>query len=165
MIAPFFRRLSRFTQFPALYARGWSLWLPFLAAGIRVDRISHDFRQIDVSMRLKLRNANYVGTHFGGSLYAMTDPFFMAMFIHNLGDEYIVWDKAASIDFKKPGVGTVRVHFRLSQSDIDRALAEVAASEKGKTLWEKSVSVVDEQGEVVATVDKVVYIRKKDKSR
>lgn len=161
MIAPFFRKLSKITQYPSLYARGWSLWLPFLAAGIRIDRISHDFRQIDVSMRLSLRNANYVGTHFGGSLYAMTDPFFMAMFIHNLGDEYIVWDKAASIDFKKPGTGTVRAHFRISQNDIDLVLAEISTNEKGKTLWQKTVSVVNERGEVVATVDKVVYIRKK----
>jgi acyl-coenzyme A thioesterase PaaI-like protein len=161
MIAPLVRQLNRFTQYPGLYAKAWSLWLPFLAAGIRIDRISHDFRQIDVSMRLRMRNANYVGTHFGGSLYAMTDPFYMAMFIHNLGEDYIVWDKAARIDFKRPGRGTVRAHFRLSQADINQVLAEVAASEKGKTLWEKCVSIVDASGEVVATVDKVVYVRKK----
>jgi acyl-coenzyme A thioesterase PaaI-like protein len=161
MFAPLLRQLNRLAPYPGLYAKCWSLWLPFLAAGIRVDHISRDFRQIDVSMRLKLRNTNYVGTHFGGSLYAMTDPFFMAMFIHNLGEDYIVWDQAASIHFKKPGVGTVRAHFRLSQTDIDQVLHETAASERGKTLWQKTVSVVSSTGEVVATVDKVVYIRKK----
>jgi hypothetical protein len=76
---------------------------PFLGAGIRVKRLASDWKEIDVEMRLRWWNANYVGTRYGGSLYSTADPFFMVMLIENLGKEYIVWDKAASIRLKKPG--------------------------------------------------------------
>ena len=94
-------------------------YLPFLGAGIRVEHISDDFLAIDVRMPLYRGNKNYVGTHFGGSLYAMTDPFFMVMLMENLGKDYIVWDKAANIDFIAPGRGTVKAHFRLSKEEIE----------------------------------------------
>ena len=81
------------------------LYPPYLGAGIRVTHVSHDFREIDVRMGLHWWNRNYVGTHFGGSLYSMIDPFLMLMFLENLGRDYVVWDKAATIRFKTPGRG------------------------------------------------------------
>lgn len=84
-----------------------NIWAPFLGAGIRVKRLAPDWKEIDVEMKLHWWNANYVGTHYRGSLYFMTDPFFMLMLIENLGKDYVVWDKSASIRFKKPGRGTV----------------------------------------------------------
>src|SRR5437868_13852984 len=83
--------------------RGVNLWPPFLGAGIRVKRIASDMKAIDVEMKLRWWNANYVGTHFGGSLFAMTDAFYMLMLMANLGRDYIVWDRAASIRYRKPG--------------------------------------------------------------
>ena len=68
-----------------------NIWAPFLGAGIRVKRLGPDWKEIDVEMKLRWWNANYVGTHYGGSLYSMTDPFFMLMLIENLGKDYIVW--------------------------------------------------------------------------
>ncbi len=62
-----------------------NLWPPFVGAGIRVRHIAPDFRSVTVDMRLRWTNRNYVGTHFGGSLYAMVDPFLMVMLLHNLG--------------------------------------------------------------------------------
>src|SRR6202051_5168931 len=88
-----------------------SLWPPFLGAGIRVKPIAPDMKAVDVEMKLRWWNANYVGTHFGGSLFAMTDAFYMLMLMANLGRDYIVWDKAASIRYRKPGQGTVRAAF------------------------------------------------------
>jgi hypothetical protein len=79
-----------------------NFWPPFLGAGIRVKHIAADMKSVDVEMKLRFWNANYVGTHFGGSLFAMTDAFYMLMLMANLGREYIVWDKAASIRYKKP---------------------------------------------------------------
>ena len=77
--------------------RRWiNLWPPFLGAGIRVKRIAPDMKAVDVEMKLRWWNANYVGTHFGGSLFAMTDAFYMLMLMANLGGDYIVWDKAAT---------------------------------------------------------------------
>jgi hypothetical protein len=84
--------------------RRWvNFWPPFLGAGVRVKHIAGDMRAVDVEMRLRWWNANYVGTHFGGSLFAMTDAFYMLMLMANLGREYIVWDKAATIRYKKRG--------------------------------------------------------------
>jgi Domain of unknown function (DUF4442) len=78
-----------------------NIWPPFLGAGIRLRRIAPDWKAIDVEMKLRWWNRNYVGTHYGGSLYSMADPFLMLMLIENLGKDYIVWDKAASIRFRK----------------------------------------------------------------
>ena len=161
MFAVIAKKIPAIDKAPKLFAKGWSLWPPFLAAGIKIKRISADFREIDVCMRLSLKNTNYVGTHFGGSLYAMTDPFYMIMLIKNLGREYIVWDKAAEINFKKPGRGTVHAEFRLSQDEIDSIKNKVEADEKKRTLWVKEVLVKDESGEVVTIVNKTIYVRKK----
>jgi len=162
MLGQLMRKMDFLLRSPKLMARSWSLWPPFLAAGIKIDQISSDFRLVQVSMPLTLRNANYVGTHFGGSLYAMTDPFFMAMFMHNLGREYIVWDHSARIRFKKPGRGKVRVVFKLSEEDIQAVLSNIESNPERKILWERQVEILDEQDEVVATVLKVVYIRQKE---
>jgi hypothetical protein len=133
---------------------------PFLGAGIRIRRISPDLREIDVEMKLRWWNSNYVGTHYGGSLYSMTDPFYMLMLIDNLGRDYIVWDKAAFIRFRKPGRGKVRAAFRLTQQQLDELRAQADA--QGKIEPKFVVRVVDEQGEVVAEVEKLIHIRRKD---
>jgi len=122
--------------------------------------MSEDMREIDVEMKLRWWNSNYVGTHYGGSLYSMADPFYMLMLIDNLGREYIVWDKAASIRFRKPGSGTVRAEFRLTQQQLDELRAQVDA--QGKIEPTFTVQVRDEQGDVVAEVEKLLHIRRKD---
>jgi acyl-coenzyme A thioesterase PaaI-like protein len=136
-----------------------NLWPPFLGAGIRVRRIAPDFREVVVEMPLRLRNRNYFGTHFGGSLYAMTDPFFALMVLHNLPPDYLVWDKAGSIEYVAPGRSRVRATFRLEQSDIDVILKMTAAGDKHLHVF--GVDIVDREGLVVAKVQKVVYVRKK----
>ena len=93
-------------------------WPPLLGAGIKIKSLSRDYRDIVVNLSLRWYNKNYVGTHFGGSIFAMTDPFYMLMLIKNLGDEYIVWDKAAQIDFKKPGTGVLTAHFVLNRRNF-----------------------------------------------
>lgn len=135
------------------------LYLPFLGAGIRVRRISSDLREVDVELRQHWWNENYVGTHYGGSLYSMTDPFYMLMLIENLGKGYIVWDKAATIRFRKPGRGTVRAEFRLTQAQLDDLRARLEKEEKIEPTF--LVQVRDEEGEVVAEVEKLLYIRRK----
>jgi hypothetical protein len=135
------------------------IYPPFLGAGIRIKRMSDDLREIDVEMRLHWWNANYVGTHYGGSLYSMTDPFYMLMLIANLGGEYIVWDKAASIRFRKPGKGTVEAQFRLAQSQLDAMRAQLQTHDKIEPAF--LVQIRDAQGEVVAEVEKRLQIRRK----
>ncbi|HTS38308.1 MAG TPA: DUF4442 domain-containing protein [Candidatus Solibacter sp.] len=144
--------------------RRWiNLWPPFLGAGIRVKHIAPDMKSIDVEMKLRWWNANYVGTHFGGSLFALTDAFYMLMLMAHLGDDYIVWDKAGSIRFRKPGRGTVRAEFRLTDSQI----ADIRARADALPKYEPTlhVDVKDEQGTVIAEVDRLLYIRRKEPSQ
>ena len=141
-----------------LLFRMFSFYPPFLGAGIRV-KISGDVKTVDVSMKLTRWNRNYVGTHFGGSLYAMCDPFFFFLLMENLGQDYIVWDKGASISFKKPGTGRVRACYHITDERYDeiRKMAE-----KGDPVNpEFAIDVIDDEGAVVASVKKILYIKKK----
>jgi len=142
--------------------RGINFWPPFLGAGIRVKHIAPDMKAIDVEMKLRWWNANYVGTHFGGSLFAMTDPFYMLMLMANLGRDYIVWDKAASIRYRKPGKGTVHAEFRLTEAQLDDIRDKLKTLPKYEPTF--NVVVKDELGEVVASVEKLIHVRKKDRS-
>jgi hypothetical protein len=139
--------------------RRWvNFWPPFLGMGIRIKYIGPDMKAVDVEMKLRFWNANYVGTQFGGSLFAMTDPFYMLMLMANLGRDYIVWDKAATIRYKKPGKGTVRAEFRLSDSQIDDIREKLKTLPKYEPVF--SVEVKDEAGVVIAEVEKVLHVRK-----
>jgi len=133
---------------------------PYLGAGVRVTRITDDFREIDVEMPLRFYNRNYVGTHFGGSLYSMVDPFYMLMLMNILGPGYTVWDKAATIRFKKPGKGVMRASFHLSEEQI--AEIRAAAETQAKVEPQFQVLIKDADGNVVAEVDKLLYVKKKD---
>ncbi|MGA2844700.1 MAG: DUF4442 domain-containing protein [Candidatus Acidiferrales bacterium] len=137
-----------------------NLYAPFLGAGIRVKRLAPGWKEVDVEMKLRWWNANYVGTHYGGSLYSMTDPFFMVMLIENLGQDYIVWDKSATIRFKRPGRGTVTASFRLSDQQIDEIKQALNAEKKIERVF--TVEVKDESGTVIAEVEKLLHIRRKD---
>ena len=141
--------------------RRWiNLWPPFLGAGIRVKHIAPDMKAVDVEMKLRWWNANYVGTHFGGSLFAMTDAFYMLMLMANLSRDYIVWDKAASIRYRKPGRGTVRAEFRLTDAQLDHIREKLKSLPKYEPTFK--VEVKDEQGTVIAEVEKLLYVRKKE---
>ena len=140
-----------------------NFWPPFLGAGIRVKHVSNDFLAIDVEMKLRWWNRNYVGVHFGGSLYAMTDPFYMAMLMENLGRDYIVWDKAAAIRFVKPGRSTVRACFRLTRDQIETIRQEANRNRKTEPVF--TVSVIDDQGVLVAEIEKSLYIRRRSEPK
>src|SRR6201987_2065086 len=145
---------------PAHLRRLVNLWPPFLGAGIRVKFIAPDMKSVDVEMKLHWWNANYVGTQFGGSLFAMTDAFYMLMLMANLGRDYIVWDKAASIRYRKPGKGTVRAEFRLTDAQLTDIREKLKTLPKYEPTFK--VEVKDEQGTVIAEVEKLLYIRKKE---
>lgn len=144
------------------FLRAMAVYPPYLGAGIRLKSVSKDIRRFEVEMRMYPWNQNYVGTHFGGSLYSMTDPWFMFILFQNLGRDYIVWDKAATIRFLKPGKGTLRAVFELSEEQIEAARR--AADEHGKTEPVYTADILNEAGEKVAVVEKVLYVRRKTRS-
>ena len=138
---------------------GLNAYGPYLGAGVNVTYIANDWREVRVSMKLRWYNRNAVGTHFGGSLYTMVDPHLMLMLMNLLGDGYIVWDKAAQIDFKKPGRGTVYSTIRISDEDLDLIRRETAG---GKTfLPEFDLEIVDGNENLIAAVKKTLYVREK----
>jgi hypothetical protein len=142
---------------PGIVRRALNVWPPFRGAGIRVTHVSRDYREVDVTLKLGLLNRNYFGTHFGGSLYAMTDPFHALMMFRNLGTRYVVWDKAGAIRYVKPGRGRVFARFRLAEDDVLAARAATAAGGKHEPTF--SVDVVDAAEEIVAVVQKTLHIR------
>jgi acyl-coenzyme A thioesterase PaaI-like protein len=140
----------------------FNLWPPFWGAGITIKKISPDFREIAVVLKLHWYNQNYMGVHFGGSLYSMTDAFPMVMTSRNLGTNYIVWDKAARIDYIKPGRGAVYANFSLTAEQI--RVIRHAADTNEKYLFDYEIDVVNDKGEMVAKIVKTLYVRRKSQS-
>lgn len=155
--------LSRLRLGPAGLRRLFNLWPPFRAAGIRVVHIAPDWREACVELRARLLNRNFVGTHFGGSLFAMTDPFFMILMMKSLGPAYVVWDKSASVRFLKPGRGTVSARIVLEDAAIEEAIRLTADGSKHEPTF--AVEVTDARGLPVARIEKTLYIRRADSYR
>lgn len=136
------------------------LWPPFLGAGISVKRFSPDLLSIEVQMKLHFWNKNYFGTQFGGSLFSMTDPFFALMLIEHLGKDYIIWDKASSIQFKSPGRDTVYAHFKLTRDEIEAI--RLVADQEGKVEPKFPLHIQDEKGDLIAVIEKTLYVKRKN---
>jgi acyl-coenzyme A thioesterase PaaI-like protein len=140
-----------------------NLWPPFLFTGIRVIEITEDWSRVTVRLGLHRWNRNYVGTHFGGSLFAMTDPWWMLLALHRLGRRYLVWDKAGAIDFVAPGKADVYAQFVLEESVVEELRAAAADGSKVLRWFEVDVKTTD--GTVVARVRKQLYVRLKPNER
>lgn len=142
------RKLRRMNWYP-----------PYWGAGIRIHSVNANFTRIETEMRLTWLNRNLFGTHFGGSLYAMCDPFFVFILFVHLGKEFIIWDQAASIRFVKPGKGRVRAVFEVPLEQIAAIRQEMQSVRKKTFLFQ--CQVLDQEGDVVAELTKEVYVRQK----
>jgi acyl-coenzyme A thioesterase PaaI-like protein len=149
------RRVSLTMRIPRRLA---NVYPPFLGAGIRV-KSKADFTEIRSEMKLRWWNRNYVGTHFGGSIYSMTDPFYMLMLIEQLGRGYRVWLKEATVLFRRPGRGTIAAEFRLSPAAVAELKSRV--DELGKEELVLPVAVKDADGNVVAEVTQTLHVSRR----
>ena len=140
-----------------------NLWPPLFFNSIRATRISDDYREIDVTLKLRWYNRNNVRTQFGGNLFAMTDPWYMIMIMENLGRDYFVWDKKASIEFVAPGRGAVAAKFMLTEEKLADIRAATANGEK--YLPEFVVDIYNTKQELVARVHRTVYVKRKPAKR
>jgi len=147
----------------ATLRRLMNLWPPFLCNGIRVLHIADDWTEARVVLRLRPWNRNYVGSQFGGNLFAMTDPFWMLLALHRLGGDYYVWDKAAEIEFVAPAREHVYAHFHLGDETIAALHAEAASGEKVLRWFDTEVRAAG--GELIARVRKQLYVRLKPRAR
>ena len=148
---------------PARFLKLLSVYPPYLGAGVRVLRAAPDLSRVEVAMRLAAWNRNFVGTHFGGSLYSMCDPFLMIMLMSRIGPEYVVWDKAACIEFLRPGRGTVTAAFELPTERVEDIRR--AADLGGKVLPRFTVEVLDQERQPIARVEKTLYVRRRREAR
>ena len=136
-----------------------SWYPPYLGAGIKLKKVNKDFTRFEVEMKMTWYNRNLFGTHFGGSLYAMSDPFFVFIVLNYLGKDYVVWDKSAKIKFLKPGKGTVKGVFEIKEEELLKVKKETDIEEK-KTFF-FSAEITNDKDERIATVEKEIYVRKK----
>ena len=132
---------------------------PFMGAGIRIKEYSNLGNSYLVEMKLRWYNRNVAGTHFGGSLYAMTDPFYVFAAYSYFGDDYIIWDKSAFIEYVRPGVGTVTALFEIPEVKLAEMKSEV--DRIGKNTYHFEAEILDSQNRVVSKVNKEIYIRRK----
>ena len=134
-----------------------NLWPPYRGAGIRVRRIAEDWMSVRVELVSRLFNRNYLGTHFGGSLFSMTDPFHVLMLLHVLGEDYVVWDQASEIEYLRPGRGTVGADLRIEAAEVEAIRRAAAGGDK--VVREFGAEIRDRDGELVARVRKQLYVR------
>ncbi len=145
-------------------SQGWlrlraNLWPPFIGAGIRVEHIGSDFRSITVALQQRWYRRGLLGTTSGGSLYAMTDPFFSLMVRKSLSSDYIVWDKAGSIEYLAAARGRVWARLELLEEDMQQIRRMTANGDKHLHLF--AVDVRDDEGMTIARIEKMIYVRRK----
>jgi acyl-coenzyme A thioesterase PaaI-like protein len=141
----------------------FNLFPAYRGSGGRVTYIADDFREVRVKLPLSLRTRNAVGTIFGGSMYGAVDPIYMIMLMRLLGRDYVVWDKTASIRFRKPGRTTLRATFRIDETELDAIRAATAAGEPVDRTY--NVDLIDAEGTVYASIEKVIYVKRVSKSQ
>lgn len=141
-----------------LYRLGFNLFPAYRGTGGRVTYIAPDWQEIRVKLPLSWRTRNYVGTIFGGSIYAAVDPFYMIMLMKTLGDDYVVWDKEADVRFKKPGRETLYARFRLTDAELEAIRTELETEGTDAIDRHYTVDLVDAEGTVHATVRKTLYV-------
>ncbi len=143
-----------------LWRWGFNFFPAYRGTGGRVTYIAGDWREVRVKLPLHWRTRNYVGTTFGGSLYGTVDPFYMIMLIKLLGPDYIVWDKAAAIRFRKPGRGTLYARFLIAEEELTAIRAALTTRPSVDRSYR--VELADAAGVVHATVEKTVYVRRRE---
>lgn len=139
---------------------GFNLFPAYRGTGGRIAYLSSDWKEIRVRIPLGWRTRNYVGTIFGGSMYGAVDPIYMVMLINLLGPGYVVWDKAASIRFRRPGRTTLHARFVVEEEELESIRDELTREKSIERVY--TVDLVDAEGKVHATVEKTLYLRRKD---
>ncbi|GAA4358617.1 DUF4442 domain-containing protein [Kangiella marina] len=147
---------------PKTLKRVLNLWPPFWGAGIRVLQLADDWSYAKVRLRKYWFNRNYVNTHYGGSLFSMTDPFYMLLLLHEMGRDYVVWDKKSEIKFIKPGRKDVFAEFHVTQEQVNELKQQLLNADKIQPVFE--VDIKDEDGLLIAKVWKTIHISKKQKA-
>lgn len=150
---------ERFFTDAQIYKYGFN-WSPmFRRSTGKVIEVSEDLHYVKIKIPISWKNRNFVGSIFGGSMLSATDPIYMIQLIRILGDDYVVWDKSATINYKRPGKETIYCEFIFSSEDITNIKKDVAA--KGEIDIVKTPNIVDKNGVVIAELSKTIYVAEK----
>ena len=144
---------------PQRFKTVMNIWPPYWGTGISIAEVASDWRRSVVQMKKRFYNSNAFGTHFGGSLYAMCDPHFVLLLVPLMGPDYLIWDKSARIDFIAPGRGTVTAIFEWSEAELADIRSRTADGHKYEPV--KVVEVRDAKNQLVARIEKTLYVRRK----
>ena len=129
--------------------------------GARVIYLADDYHEMRIKIPLNWKTRNYVGTIFGGSMYAGVDPIYMIMLIKILGKDYIVWDRSAEIVFKRPGSETLYADFHVTPEDIKEIKTELETKKYFNKVYK--VNLRNKAGKLHARIEKTIYIANKRK--
>lgn len=155
-----FNFLKQFFSEAALFKHGFNLSPMYRRSVGKLVFVSQDLYNVQVQIPLNYKNRNYVGAIFGGSMFSATDPIYMIQLMNILGDEYVVWDKAADIKYKRPARETAHAHFQFSEDEIKDIKVKVTA--KKEIDFEKTLAITSKNDVVFAELSKTIYIAQKD---
>jgi acyl-coenzyme A thioesterase PaaI-like protein len=139
---------------------GFNFFPAYRGTGARFTYIAGDWREVRIKLPLNWRTRNYVGTIYGGSMYGAVDPIYMVMLIQLLGPGYVVWDKAASIRFRRPGKSTLYARFVIDKAETDAIKAALVEQDAIDRVYQ--IDLVDRDGVVHASIEKTIYIRRRE---
>ena len=157
---PVFLQTARRESFKSWRFRQFMNWYPmYFGTGGKILFWSGDSREVHLRLRRSLWTYNYVGTIFGGSMFAAADPFYMLMLLRILGNKYVVWDKTGSIRFRKPGRQTLYARFEITDEQL--ATVRQAVATNGQTEQMFTLQWLDANGVVHAQIERLCYIADK----
>ncbi len=158
---PDFFKTDKKESFKSSWFRRMMNWYPmYFGTGGKILFWSGDSLEVHLRLSLNLWTKNYVGTIFGGSLFAAADPFYMVMLMRSLGEAYVVWDKTAHIRFKKPAKSTLHALLKISHDDLSSIKLQV--KECGHATKTFMIKWVDEDQIVYAEIERQCYIADKE---
>lgn len=160
MYAQIQKVLEKFMGKASIYKYGFNLSPMYRRSTGRIIAVSDDLYSVRIRIKLSYKNSNYVGSIFGGSLFSATDPIFMIQLLNILDENYVVWDKAASIKFKRPARETCYADFIFTNEEIEKIKTDV--SEHHEIDLEKHIQLTNKDSSIVfAVVSKTIYIADK----
>jgi hypothetical protein len=118
--------------------------------------MSEDMFKVIVEIPLSYKNRNYVGTIFGGSLFSATDPVYMMQLIHILGNEYVIWDKSATIHYRKPATEKAIALFEFKKEEIEQIIQNVKRQKE--IAWKKELVITNTKGDIFCLLERELYI-------
>ncbi|BAO75646.1 PaaI family thioesterase [Winogradskyella sp. PG-2] len=151
--------LKRFIKVSTIYKYGFN-WSPMYSrTTAKLIEVSDDLHYVKIRLRLNWKNRNYAGSIFGGSMLSATDPIYMIQLIQILGEDYVVWDKSVKARYKKPAKSTIYGEFIFTAEEISNIKQSVRENNQIDIV--KTMSLVDDNQNIIATFNKTLYIADK----